>query len=239
VLLSINHHFTTPEYQREALKLVIQEANQAAIALKLPEQLPITRSNLIEFHISPFGFAYGFNMIGNVTTKNYIYGVACGNKLNDVGVASYDDTCFKLREHLLPIKQMDTNAAFCIATNWLNTLSMDVARLNHDCKAHVALSPFWNNLAHLGETPKKRFVPIYYVWWTYPGNDQEGQGGPASVELYAPTKTLLQLSVLDPKYILRKPVKFTNLAALFPGVATIHTNYQVKPITITAPLWSN
>jgi hypothetical protein len=212
---------------------VIQEANQVAIALKLPEQLPITRSNLTQFHVSPFGFAFAFKMIGNVTTKHYIYGVACDNKFNDLGVANYDDTCFKLREHQLPIKQVDTNAAYQLAKQWLKEASMDVTGLNRDCNAHVAVSPFW----HLGDTPQNRFVPIYYVWWTYPGNDQEGHGGPASVELFAPTKTLLQLSVLDPKYILRKPIVFTNMAALFPGVAPIHTNYPVEPIVIDKPLW--
>jgi hypothetical protein len=35
--------------------------------------------------------------------------------------------------------------------------------------------------------------------------------------------------VSKPKYILREPLVFTNLAALFPGQATIKTNWPVKP----------
>jgi hypothetical protein len=38
-----------------------------------------------------------------------------------------------------------------------------------------------------------------------------------------PTKTLLSVSVEDPKYIMRSPLVFTNVAALFPGEAGITT----------------
>jgi hypothetical protein len=192
VLLSINHHFTTPEYQREALRLIVQEANKAAKELNLVEQLPITQSNLATFHISPFGFAYGNKMMGFVETENYSYYVACNNKLNHVDIANYDKVCFKLKDRgLLQISELDTNTAFHLATNWLNKLSIDVAGLNRDCVAHVAVSPFWNNLANLGDQPQKKFVPFYYVWWTYPGEPLQGNGGAAEVELYEPTKKLL------------------------------------------------
>jgi len=43
----------------------------------------------------------------------------------------------------------------------------------------------------------------------------------ADVELFLPTKKLLQLDVDDPKYILRKPLVFTNLASLFPGTGRV------------------
>ena len=134
----------------------------------------------------------------------------------------------------MPIAQMDTNAAYQLAIKWLMAAHMDVKGLNHDCKARVALSPSWNGLADLGDIPQKDFVPIYYVWWTPLENDAPGNS-PAQVELYLPTKSLLQFDVYDPKYILRKPLVFTNLAVLFPGVAPIHTNYPVKTIYRPAP----
>jgi len=40
--------FTTKAYQDEALRLMIKEANKVAQELGLREQLPISRSNLIE-----------------------------------------------------------------------------------------------------------------------------------------------------------------------------------------------
>jgi hypothetical protein len=125
---------------------------------------------------------------------------------------------------------MNTNEAYQLAIQWLAAASIDVNGLNRDCKAHVALSPYWNGLSRLGQKPKKNFVPIYYVWWTSPKNDVEGYGGVASVELFPPTKKLLQLSVDDPKYILRKAVVFADLDSLFPGTAPIavFTNFPVN-----------
>ncbi|MDE3100106.1 MAG: hypothetical protein KGJ88_11595 [Verrucomicrobiota bacterium] len=224
--------FTTRLYQQCALELVSREANSVAEELNLTNDIPITISNLVEFHISPFGFAYARRAIGFIATSNYTYYVSRGDKFSDVTVADYDQTCSRYMKQSLPIKQFDTNAAYQLATQWLSAVHMDVKGLNRDYRVHIALSPFWNGLSTLGEMPRKQFVPIYYVWWT---NDRGGRGGVADVELFEPTKTLLQLDVQDPKYILRQPLAFTNLAALFPGVATISTNYPVKTIPGPVP----
>lgn len=224
--------FTTRLYQEAALKLVLQEANSVAEELNLTNDIPITVSNLVEFHISPFGFAYARRAIGFVATTNYTYYVSRGDKFSGVTVANYDQTCSRYMRQSLPIKQFDPNAAYQLATQWLAAIHMDVNGLNRDYRVHVALSPFWNGLATLGEKPRKQFVPIYYVWWT---NDRDGRDGVADVELFEPTKTLLQLDVQDPKYILRQPLVFTNLAALFPGSAIVSTNYPVKTIFLPAP----
>lgn len=231
----VPHRFTTAAYQDAAFNMVLWEANRAAKEMRLPEKLPFTKSDLIEYHISPFGFAYARKMIGSVTTKNYVYYVASGDKLNEVGVANYDQTCLELQKKArMPISRIDTNVAYQLATQWLASASMDVAGLNRGCKAHVGLSPFWNGVAKLGDMPKRKFVPIYFVWWSSPQDDVQ-HGDTACVELYLPTKKLLQMTVSDPKYILRKPLVFTNLAALFPGVAPIHTNYPVETIYMPAP----
>jgi hypothetical protein len=218
----IDEQFTTKAYQRAAFLLVLQEANRVAKELTLPEKLPIAESNLVETFIGPFGYNYVYKRVGNITTRNYWYGIEEGNKFSGLTIANYDQICIRIRDQgALPIEQINTNAAFHLAAQWLTAASMDVKGLNRDCKAHIALSPFWNGLAHLGEMPQKRFVPIYYVWWTSPENDQEGHGSVASVELYAPTKKLLQLSVSNSKYILRTPLIFTNLDSLLPGTAPV------------------
>jgi hypothetical protein len=229
-VIFINRRFTTRQYQQAAIKLVLQEANTVAGELQLPEKLPIAESNLTEAIITPFGYNYINKKIGSISTTNYVYYVSQGDKFNGLDVADYDQTCSSLEEQLLPIKQMDTDGAYQLATQWLAAVSMDVKGLNRDCKTHVALSPYWNGLDRLGQKPRKNFVPIYFVWWTSPKNDTEGYGDVACVEFFSPTKKILQLTVRDSKYILRKPLVFTNLDSLFPGTApiTVFTNFPVN-----------
>ena len=117
----------------------------------------------------------------------------------------------------------------------MRTVELTVAALNRDFTAHIAASPFWNGLAHLGETLKRKFVPIYYVWWNSSRTATDGHGDVADLELYSPSNTLLQMSVLDEKYILRKSVVFTNLAVLFPENVPTHTNHSVQTIYLSAP----
>jgi hypothetical protein len=75
------------------------------------------------------------------------------------------------------------------------------------------------------------FAPTYDIGW-------KSSNGPAAfVQLYLPDKLLIQLSIDHPKYNLRPPLVFTNLAALFPGNAAITTNYPITP-TIIASAWS-
>lgn len=228
-VIYIDVNFTTPQYRQAAIKLILQEANLVAKELQLPERLPITETNLTEAAITPFGFNYKHKGIGSVGTSNYVYYVTKNNKFNEVDIANYDQACSALKKQLLPIEEIDTNSAYQLAIQWLGAVSMDVNELNRDCTAHVTVSPFWNRLTMPGQKPTgKVFVPIYYVWWT-PRNEADKFGG-ADVELFLPTKQLLQLCVREPKYILRKPVIFTNLDELFPGTApiTVFTNFPVN-----------
>jgi len=225
-VLFIDSRFTTEAYYQEGLKLVIGEANKVAVDLSLPESLPITTSNLTHAFIGSFGFNYQFGGVGNITTTNYWYFVKGNNKLSDVTIANIDGHCREYSEkYQWSVRRLDTNAAFQLATQWLAATKMDVETLCRDCVIHIDVDPFWNNV-RLGQLPKKKFVPIYYIWWNPMGGESDLGG--ASVELFLPTKTLLSLSVDDPKYILRAPVVFTNLAALFPGKATITTNDMSK-----------
>ena len=65
-------HFTTPEYQKQALDLMIDEVNRVAVDLNLPEPRPIIMSNVVEAIIDKPVMAYeGF--LGGLTTSNYTY----------------------------------------------------------------------------------------------------------------------------------------------------------------------
>jgi hypothetical protein len=233
-VFSIDPMFTTAAFQEEGLRLVIAEANAVAKDLRLSEPLPITRSNLSGAFIAPFGYTYIRKRLGNVTTTNYSYNVGQDFKLSDVSVAKYDQQCLEYcREYRWPISRLDTNTPYRLAIQWLAAMHADVEGLNRDCDVHVSVSPYWNEV-ELGEVPKAKFTPIYCVWWRRAFGS--GKSGAATVELFLPTKTLLQLTVSEPQYILRQPLVFTNLPALFPGKAEIITNRPGPVIEIQAPL---
>lgn len=237
-LNSVPLMFSSKAYEAEALRLLIREANTVASQLQLPEALPITQEDVVRPFVNPFGYSYSEKKIGNITTLRYFYGVEQGDKFSDLVVADYDKFCANLRERgRWPISRMDTTVPFQLATQWLAKLSMDVKSLNLDCKVHVAVSPFWNELRSLGEKPHGAdFIPIYTVWWESVQNREQGSGSVAFVELFLPEKRLLQLIVSDEKYILRSPLNFTNLAKLFPGTAMIRTNRPVAPVILRPPV---
>ena len=205
--------FTTKDYQNEALRLVIQEANEVAKEMRLPENFPITETNIVRAFISPFGYAYAKKAIGNIGTTNYVYYVSQGNKFSYLERANQEVDCRKYeRSYTWPLSRMDTNQAFQLATQWLAAASMDVASLNHDYPVFIETD---NAYVH---PPAGKFVPVYYVYWA---KAKKGMGSAASVRVFTPTNALLQLRVEDPKYILRKPLVFSNLTALLSQTNTL------------------
>jgi len=198
--------FTTKAYRNEAFRLVLQEANRVATELRLPEKLPITETDLASRFISPFGYARAKQAIGNITTRNYTYYISQGNKFSYLEGAHQDEDCRRYqRRYTWPVSLMDTNEAYQLATRWLAAAGMDVGALNRDYA--VAAGPDSGYI----QAPRGKFVPVYYVSW---GRGKNRPGDVASVRVFTPTKTLMQLRVEDPKYILRPPLVFTNLAYL-------------------------
>jgi hypothetical protein len=227
--VSIQPMFTTKAFQDEAQKLVIQEANRVAKELNLPEKLPITQADVVHSYVGPFEYTYTKKKVGNITTANFWYGVEQGYKFSNLAVANYDQTCLELKDlGKIPASRMDTNAAYQLSKQWLSKLHVDINRLNQNCELKVEISEFWNGLASGEKFTAKEFVPIYDVTWVPRHNDLLLGGGTA-VQLYLPTKKIIQISINDPQYILRQPIVFTNLAALFPGKAQILTNEVIKP----------
>jgi hypothetical protein len=226
-VIYVDGMFTTQLYREAALGLVLQEANKVAQELKLPEEIPITKSNIVDHHIGPFGFNYAHRSLGFVATKNYCYYVAGGNSFSSLVDTHEQEKCqsYQAKGYAWPVSRIDTNAAYNLAIQWLSDLHMDVAGLNRDCRVSVTADSVYD------QAPPGKFIPIYWVAWI----PSDGISVATTVRLFMPTKTLLDLTVEDPKYILRKPIQFTNLAALFPGVAPIHTNYPVPMTYIAGP----
>jgi len=195
---------TTSAYRKEALQLVIDEANRVAQELNLPENLPITERNIIRAFISPPQMVKVG--LGNITTSNYTYYVTVGDKFSYIEKHFSDvmnkDYAELKAQYLWPMSRMDTNAAFQSATQWLAAASMDVGAINRDCNVRVeAFTPEGKNGAH--------FVPLYRVYWTEKNGKSFAPA--ASVEFLEPTKNLRQLRVNKTEYILRQPLQVTNL----------------------------
>ena len=220
---TLKDSYTTYAYRAEARSLMIKEANRVAKDLNLPETLPITEGNVVGGFTSPFAFAYRLGMIGRVVTQNYDYAISVSNRFSYLTIANYDFYDFACRKYLVngmwPTNRIGTNGAYQLAVQWLAAAHMDVEGLNRDCKVSIEPSLSWSG--------------IYTVAWcistniTNPLNDLFSTNrsrsysyvpsGKASVELFEPTATLVQLRVEDAKYNLREPLVFTNLAELVGG----------------------
>jgi serpin B len=222
---------TTPAYKKEALRLVLAEANRVAQELQLPEKLPIEETNLVSIYIANPWVGIGSGLgIGNITTSNYTYYMTVGGKFSYLTKRNLDQDfdCLKA-EYQWPLSRIDTNAAYQLAIKWMTAVSMDVRGLNN-CP-HIEISPW------IPEDAKDYFVPVYRIRWSVKANqpytDNVGNKyewhSIASVELLLPTKDLRQLRVEESKYILRKPLEVTNLDYLLGLTNALQEVENIKP----------
>jgi len=215
----IRDGYTTKAYQIEALRLMIEEANRVAVELRLNESLPITRSNIVDGFVAPFGFAVTSRSVGRIGTTNYQYMMNAAERFSGLVIAHYEIVC---RDYTLNgprlANRFNSNQVYQMGAHWLRAARMDVDALNRDC--YVTIKASYSRNAYLG-FGDSAVVPIYSVAWATNEDKTEPfshyYASKADVEVYAPTDTLLQFNVYDPKYILRPPLVFTNLADLVGG----------------------
>ena len=204
---------TTAAYEKEARRLLLEEATKVATELGLPEEIPLTESNIVQSFIAPFGLAYVDKAVGNVDSQHYTYVVGRGWRFSKLSIANWSAVCANYaRTYRWPSDRLNTNSAYSLATQWLAAVSMDVAGLNRDCVMHVAPESYWNRFRWNTLFTNATFTPIYSVYWI-PRQTTNGLVA-AELDLFAPDRTLLTLRIEDPKYILRKPLHFTNLDEL-------------------------
>lgn len=192
--------FVPPTYRKEALRLMIADANRTARQLKLPENLPITRTDLVGFHVSPPRLTRFTKTIGTVSTSNYLYAPFDGRGFVVVRRDLEQQESQLRAKYLWPTNRMNKKAAYRDATQMLRKAGMAVKVLNENC--HVRI------MTCVPQGQITRFVPIYWVTWSQkkPGR----LSGGASVELFEPAKMILQLQAFGARYILRKPIVVSN-----------------------------
>lgn len=193
-----SYFFTTEAYKREALRVLIEQANRVAKQLNLPEKLPITASNLIEVFIRP----PGSGAIGTIPTTNYTYIFDYGRKFSGIDQRNNIEAFYQAKEeYTWPISRFDTNQAFQMATQIMTAVELDVSALNQDCTVEIHVP----KMEGFGGT---HFIPDYWVTWRNKGKTV------AFVEFVEPIRSIRQFIVKDPKYFLGGPIRIPNLAEL-------------------------
>jgi len=192
------HRFSLAEYRVQAVRRLLDQVNEIAGNLGLPEKLPLTEQSVGAFVSKP-DMAAELGMVGTIETLNYSYSFARSNKFCFLTLQHSEEKFHDwLNDYSWPVRLADTNGAYALATQWLGSVSMDVAALNRDCKVGFMLCGL------KGHGKRQTFSPVYWVLWL---PDPKVRRPIASVQLFAPTKTLIQLRVEDARYILRKPTE--------------------------------
>lgn len=186
-------------------RLILDEANAVALALALPEDLPITENKVTHEYICPEWFSQRTGAVGNISTRKFTYYVSHDRKFCYLERMHYQATDEGWRGlQSLTLSDSETNTAYELATNWMRAVGMDVTGLNRDFKTIIA--PETSD----GRGARREFGR---VWWVYWAVGQEGEGSVASIRLSLPEKRLMQLRVENPKYILRDPLPPLDVAS--------------------------
>lgn len=205
--------FTTSEYEKEALDAMLNEANQVAKVLLLPEVLPITKTDVKSRFVAPPNLAQLLGTVGSISTSNYTYYFSIAGKFSFLEISDLERRRVRTRkESLFPLTALDTNSAIVIATQTLAKVGIDVKTLNDRCRLSVDV---YRTVKH-GE---QMFVPIYTLTWSVLGQ----RGVDAFWELSLLDKTIWQFRVTKSDYILRSPLALTNLTHLLTPI-----NVQAK-----------
>jgi len=198
---------TSPEYQKEVLNKIIKEANVIAQEWHLKEDLPILETNLVKYYITPPMMARGMQMAGNITTSNYTYCIAAGNKFS--GLIFYpkqgdkkDEADLKTK-YLFPMSQNDTNAAYQLSTQYLAAIKVDVPALENDSKIEVR--PWMPEGPH-----GQHFVPLYWIIW----KSKEDKTPIATMRVLLPSREIRELYIKNGEYIHRNPIELPSSDSL-------------------------
>lgn len=198
---------TTTAYKEATLKLLIQDANRIARALRLDEDLPITTNKLAEAILQSPCWSDYRGSFGSISTSRYHYVSSEGNKITSVAMNYGGDSGFSyrnslFRKYMAPKSQMDTNAAYALAVEFLLAADIDAQALKRESVV-ITVSAI-----DFGE----KYVPMYSICWGQPyslgpearADPQDGGlGNAVEMEVVLPERKLVSLNVHRPPYIKR------------------------------------
>ena len=189
--------FTTEAYQAAALKVMLQEANWAARALRLPEKFPIEPSDLTEKIIETPFVASHQGRFALVHTEKFNY--EAGQKLFAVSrlhPSGEDQYLAAIRaKYTMSRSGAKAGPVYGLATQWLAAISIDLKRLEADYPSQITVP--WN----LGD----QYVPLFTVEWVKPIAGTRRRDVAVIVELLEPERLLESLVVEKPEYMAPPP----------------------------------
>jgi hypothetical protein len=209
-------------YKATVLAMALAQANQVAQQLNLPCQKPIEHSDLKWAYVSPPGLSKPLLPSVSFDTKDFAYSFTDG-KLHVIHGFAYSNWDMEHYHQWVKMRSLvDSNAAYQLAAQWLSTVSVNVPALNRNYPLTVGQPFFWADPSSATNTNRVT-LPIYQVKWGNPGDPA------VAVEIFGPTKELMDLHVEDQSFSTRTNLFLTNSAELNnipdpPKKTLLHTN---------------
>ena len=203
---------TSLAYKYVTLAVMLMEINYCASKLHLNARLPIKTEDVTVASIDNPKDLAGFG--GHIDTQNYFFSFLHSGRLRficeldassrqSLGIYRRDDeTRVQCMEELSHMRSMiSSNDAYCLATNWLISIDIDLKKLEAE-KPPVVIQQFLRSGTNL--VP----VPLFYVKW---GGDYD----PAvAVMISGVNGELLNVRQEDDSYSKRPAVLIKNIDAL-------------------------
>ncbi len=190
--------YSTKAYEKEATRLLLQEANRVAVELRLKEHIPITTNDAFAIHIPP----PAMGMLGTMSTTNYVYYFSAHRKFTGLDIRRNEKSWSEdEKKFSWPATRFNATNAFREGVEILKKADVDVNGLERDCTRTVeAVWPDGEKADH--------FFPDYWIRW------RKNTKTVAVLEFIEPTHAIQGLHIDESKYSLTKPVEIPNLKAL-------------------------
>jgi hypothetical protein len=194
-------------YKATVVAMALTQATQLAQRLNLPCQKPISQPDVKSAFVTPPGLSKPMLPSVSFDTRDFTFSFTDG-KLHVIHGYAYNDWDMAHYHQWVKMPSLiDTNAAYQLATNWLSAVSVDVAALNRQYSVSVGQPHFWKNPR---VDTNLVALPIYQVKW---GCDAGGNAQVA-VEIFGPTKELMDLTMTDQSFLTHTNLYLTNSTEL-------------------------
>lgn len=201
----------TAEYQKQMVRIMIEDVNRFAQQMDLSSNLLITSTNIGGAHVFAPCHCISLGEIGSIDAVNYRYTVDIRKGVKSAVRMSFLREFDDIRsKYTWSLSRLDTNAAFRDALQILKAADVDVDAISRDANS-VKMTAWTVN-------SKQDFIPIYSIAWMKKGANSLSSlltgDRLVFIKFLEPTKTIYELNVFNPEYIARKPLAQPDFVAL-------------------------